>query len=507
MRTLAKTNQQEVNEKKLFHGTSPDYVEAICKQNFDWRLHGKNATKYGEGSYFAVNASYSHSYAKRDGNMSQFMFLATVLAGSYTEGNSSYRRPPQKQPANPASDLYDSCVDNKLNPTIFVVFDTDQFYPEYIIKYSSAQPNPKAPTPRRATPRAKPLSSQTTRNRGILKQKPTNSNSLGTASRPRGSAVDSGYSAATVPSLGITSVNASRSSSNVGAVTNTNGSAARGGHSTVSQATSTDYISPQSRRITRLTPPASPTYPRGILKQHSTRSSGLGTASSPVAISGYPTVSQTTSTNYVSPQPRPTTTLTPPASQTYPRGILKQHPTSSRGSGRASSPVATSWYPTVSQTTPRPIPVPRPSTSQMNHQWIPKQQPTTTDNPHGTGASSSNSTPTVSNSGLTSTRQTERSQNLNTVSNTIDSTVRSDYSTRNDSSSWLTGGNLTRNSCNFGEAVSPNEAASAARDDVPSNVFSSRPSTSHAYHATPSSSFSSSSHQGSQKKKKDCMIM
>ena len=128
--------QTFVNERQLFHGTNPEIVEAICKQNFDWRLHGKNATKYGQGSYFAVNSSYSNAYAKKDHNSSKFMFVAKVLVGSYAAGDSSYRRPPRKDPSNPASDLYDSCVDDESFPTIFVVFDTDQFYPEYIIEYS-----------------------------------------------------------------------------------------------------------------------------------------------------------------------------------------------------------------------------------------------------------------------------------------------------------------------------------------------------------------------------------
>ena len=140
-----------LNEKRLFHGTSPETVEAICKQNFDWRLHGKNATVYGEGSYFALNASYSDAYARKDASSSQFIFVAKVLVGSYTKGHSSYRRPPPKNPSNPASDLYDSCVDDKSSPTIFVVFDTDQFYPEYIIRYSTTQPHPQAlPQPRTA---------------------------------------------------------------------------------------------------------------------------------------------------------------------------------------------------------------------------------------------------------------------------------------------------------------------------------------------------------------------
>lgn len=139
----SRANRAFVNERRLFHGTNPEIVEAICKQNFDWRLHGKNATVYGQGSYFALNSSYSDAYAKEDLNLSKFMFVAKVLVGLYTTGDSSYRRPPQKDPTNPASDLYDSCVDDRLFPTIFVVFDTDQFYPEYIIKYSAASQTPQ----------------------------------------------------------------------------------------------------------------------------------------------------------------------------------------------------------------------------------------------------------------------------------------------------------------------------------------------------------------------------
>ncbi|CAH3184138.1 unnamed protein product [Porites lobata] len=67
------------------------------------------------------------------------MFVAKVLAGSYAEGKFSYQRPPSKNPGNPASDLYDSCVDNMSSPSIFVIFQNDQLYPEYIIEYSTAR--------------------------------------------------------------------------------------------------------------------------------------------------------------------------------------------------------------------------------------------------------------------------------------------------------------------------------------------------------------------------------
>ena len=128
--------QNTANEKELFHGTGADFVDAICKQNFDWRLYGKHGKKYGEGSYFAVKASYSHRFTKKDGDCDHnFMFMARVSVGLYIEGKSTYRRPPPKDPLTPASDLYDSCVDNMDTPTIFVVFDMDQYYPEYVIKY------------------------------------------------------------------------------------------------------------------------------------------------------------------------------------------------------------------------------------------------------------------------------------------------------------------------------------------------------------------------------------
>ncbi len=204
-----KTGGHKPNEKRLFHGTSPDTVEAICKQNFDWRLHGKNATVYGEGSYFALNSSYSDAYAKEDANSYRFMFVAKVLVGSYTIGHSSYRRPPQKDPSNPASDLYDSCVDDRSDPTIFVVFDHDQFYPEYIIKYSQPsalysvapkaspsgyqQPVVRRPAPK---PRVQAAASQPTASQAHATRASTSrsSSTSGTPVYSGGSGISSGYS-------------------------------------------------------------------------------------------------------------------------------------------------------------------------------------------------------------------------------------------------------------------------------------------------------------------------
>ncbi|KAF7248063.1 Protein mono-ADP-ribosyltransferase PARP11 [Varanus komodoensis] len=190
-----------INEHMLFHGTSSEFVEAICIHNFDWRINGMHAAVYGKGkglnklflymfyeqlqlevflgkplsalyiwillrlpsllgktaqtwsgTYFARDASYSSRFCKDDlkcGNTfhihgidlqlhafkkHKVMFLARVLTGDYINGDSKYVRPPSKDGS--FVNLYDSCVDNTWNPKIFVIFDANQIYPEYLIEFS-----------------------------------------------------------------------------------------------------------------------------------------------------------------------------------------------------------------------------------------------------------------------------------------------------------------------------------------------------------------------------------
>ncbi|XP_074024337.1 protein mono-ADP-ribosyltransferase PARP12-like [Numenius arquata] len=120
-----------VDERFLFHGTSKKYIDAICQQNFDWRICGLHGTVYGKGSYFARDASYSANYCREDLH-TKTMFLARVLVGEFTLGSSSYVRPPLKDNQK----FYDSCVNCSSNPSIFVVFEKQQIYPEYLIEYT-----------------------------------------------------------------------------------------------------------------------------------------------------------------------------------------------------------------------------------------------------------------------------------------------------------------------------------------------------------------------------------
>ena len=61
------------------------------------------------------------------------MFACRVLVGEHTQGNPSLHRPPPKDAVDMS--LYDSCVDDVCNPSIFVIFKKLQVYPEYLVQY------------------------------------------------------------------------------------------------------------------------------------------------------------------------------------------------------------------------------------------------------------------------------------------------------------------------------------------------------------------------------------
>ena len=95
-----------------------------------------SAAYYGNGVYFALQASYSarSTYSPPDTNGNRYMYLAKVLVGEYTVGRQGILTPPIKN-AYSITDTYDSVVDNLCNPGIFVVFCDWQCYPEYLITF------------------------------------------------------------------------------------------------------------------------------------------------------------------------------------------------------------------------------------------------------------------------------------------------------------------------------------------------------------------------------------
>ncbi|CAK8697166.1 unnamed protein product [Clavelina lepadiformis] len=103
----------------LFHETSADTTEKICKGGFDRSFAGKNGTScrcklptfsdkivinscdivcffpgnaYGKGVYFATTAKLSCDFAKPGPKYERKMFLAEVITGKFCKG---HRQPQQ----------------------------------------------------------------------------------------------------------------------------------------------------------------------------------------------------------------------------------------------------------------------------------------------------------------------------------------------------------------------------------------------------------------------------
>uniref|UniRef100_S4RZH3 Poly [ADP-ribose] polymerase n=1 Tax=Petromyzon marinus TaxID=7757 RepID=S4RZH3_PETMA len=123
-------------ERILYHGTAHGTCETINTNGFNRSYCGKNAVVYGNGVYFAVNASYSanYKYSPPDANGRKWIYRARVLTGDYTLGTKGMIEPPPKDLSVSSALLYDSVTDDK-NPEVFVIFNDTQAYPEYLIQF------------------------------------------------------------------------------------------------------------------------------------------------------------------------------------------------------------------------------------------------------------------------------------------------------------------------------------------------------------------------------------
>ncbi|KAM9334650.1 protein mono-ADP-ribosyltransferase PARP11 [Symphorus nematophorus] len=137
---------KHIEEKRLFHGTDVRNVDNICKYNFDLRLAGQHGHVWGKGIYFAKHASYADNYSSSSpeplplyggqtqgghGENTRIIFLARVMIGKSKVGGKHFQKPDQGCSEN----THDSCVDDIKHPTLFVIFDPNQIYPEYLIQY------------------------------------------------------------------------------------------------------------------------------------------------------------------------------------------------------------------------------------------------------------------------------------------------------------------------------------------------------------------------------------
>ncbi|XP_048024160.1 protein mono-ADP-ribosyltransferase PARP14-like, partial [Megalobrama amblycephala] len=127
-------SKHENYEKHLFHGTGSDKTDQINHYGFNRSYAGMHGALYGNGTYFAVDPLYSaQSYSKPDAKGNKRMYLARVLVGDFTQGQKGLLTPPRK--SSKGVHLYDSVTDKIKNPSMFVIFNDVQAYPEYLITF------------------------------------------------------------------------------------------------------------------------------------------------------------------------------------------------------------------------------------------------------------------------------------------------------------------------------------------------------------------------------------
>ncbi|KAL3863209.1 hypothetical protein ACJMK2_004975 [Sinanodonta woodiana] len=128
-------NPGQINEMDLWHGTAGYAVDSINVHGFNRSFCGKNATKHGDGVYFAKKSYYSarDMFSPPDTAGNKKMYLTKVLTGKYALGTQGMRVPPPLVPGRP--ELHDSVVDDIKTPFIFVIFHDTQAYPDYLITF------------------------------------------------------------------------------------------------------------------------------------------------------------------------------------------------------------------------------------------------------------------------------------------------------------------------------------------------------------------------------------
>lgn len=133
------TGYDQPISRQLFHATKAASVESIVNEGVDTRYRGPNGANFGFGGYFATDASTAHPFTSTVANEDKTMFLCRVLTGKFCLGGNGLEVPPLLDRAIPEGMKYDSVVDSEEHPTEWVVFQSGQSYPLYLITISCDQ--------------------------------------------------------------------------------------------------------------------------------------------------------------------------------------------------------------------------------------------------------------------------------------------------------------------------------------------------------------------------------
>mmetsp|Transcript_66452 Transcript_66452/g.185207 ORF Transcript_66452/g.185207 Transcript_66452/m.185207 type:complete len:861 (+) Transcript_66452:60-2642(+) len=139
------TLDRNINEWYLFHGTSPKAAEMICRTDFKYTLAGSaTGTLYGRGSYLAEAITKADEYSSADESTDGCftVLLCRVLGGRVRYCDQRVPHPDQLT-ADCVEGPYDCILGDreKLSGTYreFITFDTENLYPEYILRYTRGE--------------------------------------------------------------------------------------------------------------------------------------------------------------------------------------------------------------------------------------------------------------------------------------------------------------------------------------------------------------------------------
>jgi len=132
----------DINEWYLWHGTSASAAENICRSDFKMRLAGSaTGTLYGRGAYLAESITKADEYSKVEDS------YHTVLLCRVLGGRVRYCDERTPDPDGLTKDCTEGDFDCILGDRIktsgtyreFILFDTENVYPEYIVKYTRGE--------------------------------------------------------------------------------------------------------------------------------------------------------------------------------------------------------------------------------------------------------------------------------------------------------------------------------------------------------------------------------
>ena len=129
----SQVEQKRLEIMPLFHGTraTDPSIIYMSEEGLDSRLGGG---MWGNGTYYAKNASYSHGYAFNTPNGHLQIFLCDVLVGDYVtlRPQAMVKPPPKKGKPN---SFYHSVKGNTGGSDIWITYEVSMSYPKYLIEY------------------------------------------------------------------------------------------------------------------------------------------------------------------------------------------------------------------------------------------------------------------------------------------------------------------------------------------------------------------------------------